>query len=198
MDILSKEVYGIVAVVLVFIATVPYLRGIFIGKIKPHMLTWAVWTLTTGISALARTLDGAGAGAWGQWFSAGSIFLVFICAIFYGEKQITRSDIASFLLALAVIPLWLLTDNVLLAAVWVTAIDVIGYYPTFRKSWVRPHQEGVFNWIVSNTIHVLSLLATEKYTLANCVFSVTIFVANTVLLGIVIIRRRQLPQVQKE
>lgn len=195
MDILSKEAFGFVAVALVFVATVPYLHGILIGKIKPHMLTWAVWTLTTGISALARTLDGAGAGAWGQWFSAGSIFIIFVLAIFYGEKQITRSDVASFLLALAAIPLWLLTDNVLLAAIWVTAIDVVGYYPTMRKAWVRPHQEAVFNWIVSNAIHVLSLLATETYTLANCVFSVTIFVANTALLSVILIRRRQLSQV---
>lgn len=95
------------------------------------------------------------------------------------------------MLALAVIPIWQLTQNALLAVVAVTLIDMLGYYPTFRKAWARPYQEAIFNYGVANFIHILSLLATEHYSLTNILFQIIVFIANTALIVMVLWRRRR-------
>jgi hypothetical protein len=174
-----KEILGYSSIFVVVLITVPYWRQVLAGKIKPHIFTWVIWSLTTGIAAAARMTEQAGAGAWGQWAGAFSCLSVAILAIRYGEKQITRSDWVAFILALAVIPIWQLTQNALLAVIAVTFIDILGYYPTFRKAWARPYQEAIFN----------SLLATETYSLTNILFQIVVFIANSVLIVMVLWRR---------
>jgi hypothetical protein len=193
--VLTKELLGALSVLIVVIATVPYVRQMLAGKIKPHLFTWIIWTLTTGIAAAARATELAGPGAWGQWAGAASCLAVAVLAWRLGEKQITRSDRIAFVLALLAIPLWQLTDNALAAVVMVTAIDLVGYYPTFRKSWLCPHEEAIFNYLAANLIHVLSLLATEHYTLVNVLFQAAVFTANTLLVGMVLWRRAQLAKI---
>ncbi len=189
---LDKTSLGWLSIIIVVAVTVPYARLVWRGTIKPHLFTWVIWALTTGIAAAARMSEAAGPGAWGQWAGAGSCVCVAALAWRQGEKDITRGDWRAFLLALAAIPLWLLTENALLAVLTVTTIDVVGYYPTFRKSWHRPHEEAVFNYIAANVIHVLSVLATEHYSVTNLLFQVTLFVVNSLLVATVLWRRRQL------
>ncbi|MBP7252611.1 MAG: hypothetical protein KBA75_03895 [Alphaproteobacteria bacterium] len=187
-----KEWMGALSVVVVVLVTILYVRQMLAGKIKPHLFTWVIWTLTTGIAAAARTTEHAGAGAWGQWAAAASCLIVVILALRQGEKGITRSDQIAFGLALLAMPLWQLTENALAAVVMVTGIDLLGYYPTFRKSWVRPHEEAIFNYVAANVIHILSLFATEQITLVNVLFQVAVFTANTLLIIMVLIRRAAL------
>lgn len=189
---MTKEFLGALSVIVVVLVTVPYVQQMLAGKIKPHLFTWVVWTLTTGIAAAARAHEQAGPGAWAQWVGAASCLIVALLALRQGDKGITRSDQVAFCLALLAIPLWQLTDNALAAVIMVTGIDLLGYYPTFRKSWQRPQEEAIFNYVAANVIHVLSLLATEQYTLVNILFQVAVFVANTLLIALVLVRRAQL------
>ncbi len=186
----DKAILGWLSVLIVVVVTLLYLRLVWRGAIKPHLFTWVIWALSTGIAAAGRMSEAAGAGAWGQWAGAAGCVCVALLTWRQGEKDITRGDWWSFLLALAAIPLWLLTDNALLAVLMVTAIDVVGYYPTFRKSWRRPYEEAVFNYIAANVIHVLSVLATEHYSVTNLLFQVTLFVVNSLLVAMLLWRRR--------
>lgn len=189
---LTKELLGALSVLVVVLVTVPYVRQMRAGKIKPHLFTWVIWTLTTGIAAAARSHEHAGPGAWGQWVGAASCLVVVLLAFRQSDKDITWSDKIAFGLALVAIPLWQLTDNALAAVAMVTGIDLIGYYPTFRKSWHRPHEEAIFNYVAANVIHILSLFATEQYTLVNVLFQVAVFTANTLLISMVLWRRARL------
>lgn len=192
---LTKEWLGALSVIIVVLATVPYVRQMLAGTIKPHLFTWIIWTLTTCIAAAARSSEQAGPGAWGQWAGGISCLIVALLAWRLGEKQITRSDQIAFAIALLAIPVWQLTENALAAVVIVTGIDLIGYYPTFRKSWLRPHEEAIFNYLAANAIHILSLLATERYALVNVLFQVAVFTANSLLIFMVLWRRAQLAKV---
>lgn len=192
MLIFDKTILGYLSIIIVVLVTLPYVRLVWCGAIKPHLFTWVIWALTTGIAAAARMSEAAGPGAWGQWAAAGSCVCVAALAWQRGEKDITHGDWRAFLLALAAIPLWVLTDDALLAVLVVTAIDVVGYYPTFRKSWHRPHEEAMFNYIAANVTHILSVLATEHYSVTNLLFQVTLFVVNSLLVAMVLWRRRQL------
>ncbi len=191
-----KDALGLLSVLVVVGATVPYAWYMVQGRLKPHVFSWVIWTLTTGIAAAAQTAEHAGAGAWGQWASAGGCGLAVIMALRYGEKRIVRSDWIAFTIALCAIPVWLLTQNALLAVLIVTAIDLVGYYPTFRKSYVRPHQEAVFNYIASNSIYLLSLSAITDYSLTNILFQAAALLANTSLVVMILWRRRVLARLR--
>lgn len=60
--------------------------------------------------------------------------LITVASFKYGEKTLTRSDWISFVAALLVIPLWALTKNAALAAILISVIDGLGYYPTYRAA----------------------------------------------------------------
>ncbi|MGB4102357.1 MAG: hypothetical protein WBK91_10690 [Alphaproteobacteria bacterium] len=186
----SKEVLGIISVLIVAATFVAYFRDMFQGRVKPHSFSWIIWGLTTGIAAAARTVDEAGAGVWGQWVTAASCILCGLMAFKYGEKNITRSDLAAFVMALTAIPAWLATDNPLTAVIIVTIIDAIGYYPTIRKTYWHPYEEALYNYLTANIIHLLSLAATEHYTLTNTLFQIVFLIVNSLMVGMILWRRR--------
>ena len=59
-----KELLSAIAIVLTFLAFLPYIRSIFQGKTKPHVFSWVIWGSTTFIVFLAQLADKGGAGAW--------------------------------------------------------------------------------------------------------------------------------------
>ncbi len=193
---LSKELLGVVSALIAVGVTIPYLWLTLKGKIKPHVYTWLIWSLTTGIAALARTLSEGGAGAWAQWASAASCILVTLLALSHGEKIITRGDKTALFIALLAIPVWLVTHNAFYAVAIVTCIDLVGYYPTFRKSYNAPHQEAVFNFAISNMMHILSTIALAEYSWTNILFQGAAVAANTLLIGMILVRRWQLRHTQ--
>ena len=187
---MDKDIVGIISILATVGATIPYLWKSLQGKIHPHLFTWIIWCTTTGITAAARMSAHAGPGAWAQWAGAVSCLLVAIVAIFRGERNFTRSDVLAFVTALAAIPVWLLTDNPLYAAVIVTFIDVAGYYPTFRKTYNAPYHEAIFNYVVANIVHVCSLIATQDYNVTTLIFPSTLFFANAALISFIMWRRQ--------
>jgi hypothetical protein len=110
----------------------------------------------------------------------------------YGERDITRGDFIALVACLAALPLWYFTSSALTAIVLVTAIDLGGYYPTLRKSWLRPHEEATYNFVLSNIVHVLSLAANEVHNLATMLTPSCILLANSSLIGMIWWRRARL------
>ncbi len=50
MELLNiKNVVGVVAIVLTFVAYTPYFLDLFKGKTKPHIFSWLIWTIVTSI-----------------------------------------------------------------------------------------------------------------------------------------------------
>jgi hypothetical protein len=187
--LLDKDNFGYLSILVTIAATLPYWRLVWTGKTKPHMFTWIVWGLVMGISAAGRSATHAGPGAWGAWAQTLSCGSIAVLAIFKGEKSITRSDLISFVAALLAIPVWLVMKDPLLAIIFVTLIDVVAYYPTVRKSFVRPHEEATYNYLVANTVHVFSLFANRHYSLATCFTPVVMLTANSLLVGMILYRR---------
>ncbi|HNQ93014.1 MAG TPA: hypothetical protein PKI93_08815 [Alphaproteobacteria bacterium] len=148
-----------------------------------------IWTLLTGIAFMIQLLEGAGSGAWSGGVSTVFCLAIMLAAIRHGEKRITQGDWVVFVLSLAAIPLWLLTANPVLAAVWVTAIDSAGYLPTIRKVWTKPHEEMATAHAIAACKHVFVLLAVETFVPATIIYSIGMVVMNTLLVGIILMRR---------
>jgi predicted small integral membrane protein len=52
------------AVVLTFVAFVPYIRSILADRTKPHVFSWVIWGITTMIVFFAQLEVKSGMGAW--------------------------------------------------------------------------------------------------------------------------------------
>ena len=189
---MSKELLGLLSVIISLTATGHYLYLIRTNRAKPHLFSWVIWTLIIGISAAARSVSEAGPGAWGAWAGCFSTFMIGLFALFKGEKNITRLDTFFFAAALAAIPLWVLTESPLAAVCLVSFIDMLGFLPTIRKSFLNPHEEPVYNYLVSITMQVLSLAANEVQSLTNVLTPLTVILCTVVLLGVIIGRRKTL------
>jgi len=180
---ISKEIFGLLSLVLSVVSYVPYVRSIFVANTKPHAFTWLVWGTVMAIAFFAQLSDKAGAGSWATGLSAAFCLGIGVIALFRGEKHVTRGDWIVFIITFLAIPLWVVTSDPLWSVLLVTVIDAVAYYPTFRKSFAKPDEELAFKYVLTVILYLFSLLALEHYTVVTSVYQ---FVSIFMELGIVI------------
>lgn len=189
-----KEVFSLVAAILTFLAFWPYVRAVLAGQAKPHVFSWIIWGTTTFLVFLAQLADGAGVGAWPIGLSG--VITVGVAVLAYmkrADDSITATDWAFLIAALCSLPLWYFTNDPTWAAVVLTAVDLAGFGPTFRKAYRRPFEEQLTFFVIMAARNVLSLVALEHYSVATTVFPATIALACIVFIAMVLQRRAMAP-----
>lgn len=189
---LSHTTFGIISVVLAVVGYIPYYRNIFKGLTKPHPFTWFGFALLNGITFVAQVVTGGGAGAWVTLVTTFGTLGIFFLSITKGEKDITKFDVICFIGALLSIVAWKLTDNPLSAVIIVVIADVLTFLPTYRKAYLRPHQETVTLYVMSTVKYVVSIFALTTFTLTTALFPIAIALANLLIVIILVVRRMYL------
>ena len=187
MDI--KIIFTIIATVIGTVAFLPYLRDIFLLKTKPHIYTWLIWLMTQGTAVFGIWYGG---GSWGALnLTVGTLFLaiVLILSFKYGTKNITKGDTFILIMAFCAILVWWQLDKPLLAVVMVSIIDLIGYVPSFRKSYADPWSETIIAWIAFAASDIFALLALSEYNTLTVTYLATITLANIALSLFCLFRR---------
>ena len=97
--IFYKETLSAIAITLTFVAFVPYIKLILSNQIKPHVFSWAIWSITTLVVFFAQVDDGAGVGAWSTGVS-GCVTVYIACLAYWKRADISirKSDWLFFLL----------------------------------------------------------------------------------------------------
>ena len=145
-----KEILSFVAVVLTFTGYVPYIRSILAKRTKPHIYSWFIWTLDSFIIFGLQFTHGAGTGsfvAFSAGLCAGTVFLLSLRD--KHKQDITKSDKVFFVLALVALVLWLFAKEPILSTVLIMAVDVLGFFPTVRKTWYKPHSEELAFYVIN-------------------------------------------------
>lgn len=182
------------AMMLTFIAFVPYFRSIFAGTTRPHVFSWVVWGTNTSVAFVATLSADGGAGAWAIGFSAAITLAVAALAWQRrADMHITRGDWLFFLAGLAAIPLWFVASDPLWAIVLVTAVELLGFGPTMRKSWHQPWSEPVGFLAILIVRNALVIAALAQRTLTTVLFPAAMAGACILLMGILLGRRQSLP-----
>jgi hypothetical protein len=185
-----KTILSVVGIIIGFVSYAFYFRGIFIGKTKPHVFSWFVWAVVNWTAFFAQLVTGGGVGSWITGTNALLCTLVAVLALFRGEKEIARSDWYSLAGAMAGVLGWVLTKNPLIAVILVSLTDYFAIYPTFRKAYYKPYEENAFSFGIDLIKFVLELMALESFNLTTSLFPITILVNDTVLVGMILIRRK--------
>ncbi len=188
----AKDFWGFLSLIFVVVATVPYLRSVRRGRTNPHLFSWIIWGLMTGIAAAAQVVGHAGPGAWAAIFAAIQCFVVIGFCFKSGDRDITRSDWIALAAGLGAIPLWVETRDPLPAVLWVTFIDAIGYSPTFRKFYAKPAEERTSYYAITNLKHLASLCAMTTYSMTTIFYPAVLFTMNTAFIVMLLWRRARL------
>ena len=187
-----KSVIGLVAIGIAIISYIPYFRDIFAGKTKPHAFSWLVWGVLNAIVFAGQLADGGGAGSWVVGFTAVVTLSIFFIALKKGEKDIKFFDWFCLVGAVIAIIPWLITKDPLLSVILVTVIDLLGFIPTIRKSYSKPHQETLITYILSIVKYGLAIIALQKYSIVTVLFPLAMVAVHIFFVTLLIIRRQQI------
>jgi len=174
----AKILFSIIAAIIGIFAFFPYIRDVVKKKTKPHLYTWLIWSITQTIAVVGIITGG---GGWGvSSLLVGTLFVVavFLMSIKYGTKDITRSDTVSLVLALLAIVVWLQLKQPVIAVLLAASIDLVGYIPSFRKSFKDPFSETISFWLLCSLSNFFAISALGEYNLLTMTYQVAITFAN--------------------
>ena len=189
-----KIILTVIATAIGVVAFFPYLRDTFSLKTKPHAYTWLIWAITQGTAVFGIWYGGGGWGALNLTIGTLFVIVVFLFSIKYGTKNITKSDTAILVAALSAIIIWWRLDQPLISVIMVSVIDVIGYVPSFRKSYQEPWSETLISWILFSASNIFAILALEEYNLLTVTYLAAITSANIALFLLCFFRRKFFPK----
>lgn len=186
-----KEIFGILGVAFMLGSGIPYAVAIWQKTVKPHAFSWLLWGIINAVVLAAQIAKGAESGAWPTAVSACITFSIGFYALKWGERQYTRSDWFFLLCALSAIPLWIVTDDPLWSVILVCVIDLLAFFPTIRKSWMKPQEESAASFVAGAIGFFFSFLAVETYVFTNYGYPLLVTTANILFVTMLLVRRRK-------
>ena len=185
----DKAILGLISVALAAIGYTSYAVTVLRGRTRPHILSWWIWGLVMAVAGAVQITNGAGAGAWVTAFSAAACLAIALLSLRHGDRKFAATDWAALAAALMIIPVWAATSDPLLAVVMASAIEWLGYIPTMRKSWQRPHEETSITYSLDLAKWMMSLGALTTWSVVTLIYPLALLAANALLVTIILGRR---------
>lgn len=187
-----KEILSTVAVVLTFLAYIPYYRDIIKGKTHPHIYSWSLWGVLSILIVALQIKGGAGSSVL-VTAAAGLLCIgVIVLGLKHGKKDITKSDTFVAILSLIATGFWLIADQPVVSILLVVLADVLAFVPTVRKSYNKPMTETLSLYVTNSFRFTLALIAVEQFNLLSALWPGVWAVGNGLFAIMLIVRRRQL------
>ena len=186
-----REALAIIGAVIAALGTVPYLVDIVRGKTKPNIVTWLTWTMLTAISGAAALVAGepkTAAFLFGNSLCTG---LVVVLGLKYGTAKFSRFDVACQVSAVLGLVFWLVFNSPTIGIVVPLVVDFIGALPTVRHSWLKPAEETWQAFMVGVIAPMFTIASLTRFNIASLAFPLYLFIANTALVVIIVIPRKQ-------
>lgn len=187
-----KILTAIISIMMTVTGYFYYIRDVFAGKTKPHAFTWLVWTALTAIAFAGQLSDNGGPGAYVTGLTSAISFIIFILAIKRGEKNITTSDKLNLLGAVFALVLWSWTNNPLWSVILITIVDLLGFLPTIRKSYHKPHEETLISYVLAGLKFALAIVALDNYSLVTWLYPASLVAADVLFVTMLLVWRKRL------
>lgn len=188
-----KELFGVISSLIAAGISVAYIYTMVRGRTRPHLYTYVIDALLTGIAFFGAVTAGAGAGAWNLGVAAVFVVAIVVFAVRYGTKDVTSLDAVFALSAgLAIIP-WLITRDPMLSVVLTSLINLLSVVPTFRKTWNDPYSEPWTIWAINGSKHIFAIAATSVFSLTTLAYPVSVMLMNAAFVFMVLYRRKKMP-----
>ncbi len=149
----------IVTLVLSVISPLFYSRSIFAHKARPHKVTrLIVWLASiAGILAVVHSNNLAGKIFAGIFLARATYLL--ILAMIYGVGGASKLDRICLVIGCLAVVMYVVTGSGLLAISFGVLSDLIGYVPTFVKTWHDPTSESPTFFAIEGVASFFGVLA---------------------------------------
>jgi len=166
-SILSKKkqetyvemIFGITAVVISLVATVPYIFDILHRRVRPARASRIMLELLLVIALYQQV--GLG-GGWGMAVTAGEVVscgVLLVLAVPYGVGGWRRTDIICYILLAIDLAIWWHTGSAIYGLCLTIMADLIAFWPTLYKTWREPASETALWYWSGVAAGCLSVLA---------------------------------------
>lgn len=191
-----KNIIGIVAIALTFIAYIPYLRDLIKRRTQPHVFTWLVWATVAMISFGLQIQASAGMGAYVTLAASIVCLAVFLIGLFQktAKRNIKKVDIVFLIAAFLALIMWLVAKQPVVSVLMLCLVDSLGFLPTIRKSWGKPYSETLATFAINMIRFILSIIALSEYNFVSTFYPAYSVLANILFCSMLVIRRRQVGQ----
>ncbi len=193
----TKTLLTVVSLLFALLAYIPYFKDIFKGKTRPHAFTWLVWCVMSTVAFFSQVSDGAGVGAWVLAFTAVANFAIFCLAIYKGETRINAIDWFCLMGSFLGVALFTFNQDPPMSLVIISAVDIIGFVPTVRKSLVNPYQETASTFTITSLKYIFSIFALENYTLITVMYPAVVGSMHAFFVLILLNERRKFTLAKK-
>jgi hypothetical protein len=184
-----KTLLGLLSGAMALLAYYIYLKDVFANKTRPHMFSWLIWGLLASTAYFGQVSGKAGPGEWVTGLTALGCLLIFVVAIFKGEKDIHKID--KYLLAIASLSIVLLVvvnDDRVSTTLAIVAL-VIGSFLTTKKAYYKPDEETAKTFALNSIKFVPSIFALSTYSYLTVAYPVSALVTNAVIAIVIVLRR---------
>jgi hypothetical protein len=173
-----RQVFGVLAVVIVVLSVVPYLRDCLLHRTRPARSTWILLTLLLLISLV---LQGELESGWAMASTVGEFvacFTIMLYSFKFGVGGTTRLDKICYLLWSITVVSWIILDKPLIALHISIIADIIAMVPTYKKSWQDPESESMNVFIGGAIASAFSIVAAAELRYVTILFPLYFLLSN--------------------
>jgi len=183
-----KLLFTTLATIPYLVGFFPYLKDIHDLRVKPHIVSWFGWGLTTLLAFFAMSSDIFNWAAYIVLINSIACFSVVVYSLFKKAAVIdfSRLDIAFFLFGIVGIILWQSLDNPDLAILFAIFADLSFGIPTFFKVYKDPKSETHLPWSMSVFSGFLSLFAISYISFTEIAYPVYLFLFDLIIFLVIL------------
>jgi hypothetical protein len=185
-----QPILGFTALILNLVGYFPYIRDIFRKIVKPHPITWAIWSILTIIVAFNQLKNGGGYSNLFLISTAILVSFVFLLSLRFGMGGASRTDRVCLGFASILFIYWIATKDTHLSTVLAVIIDGIGAIPTLIKTYHHPKSETYTVWVLASIAGLLTALSVPRLDWILLIYPVYVFIMDSAIVIIKYTRER--------
>jgi hypothetical protein len=192
-----SKILLVLSVVSNLTAYVIYFRLILKNKIKPHAITYLVWTIILGLNFIIQISSGVGVGSILLGTNFAGCLIIFLLCYIKNYIVYDKIDWLCFALAIFTVILWLITKTPIYSVILSCVIDLLALLPSFRKSYRKPWEDSALVYFISGSEYLLSFPSYGVISFIVLLYPVCVVTFDFAYSIMIIIRRLQLKRQSK-
>lgn len=184
-----KLIITIIAIILIFVGYIPYIKDTISGKTRPHIFSYFLWSIIVLVVFFLQIESGGGFGSWVTFSIWAIIFVIFILSFKNGKGDIQKADYIFLVLTIIAIIFWLIIKQPVISIVMLVIIDLLAFGPTIRKSWVDPYSETLSLYVVTAIRHGFTIFALSEINFITILFPLAWAIGNLIFAFMLLYRR---------
>ncbi|HYF04736.1 MAG TPA: hypothetical protein VEA59_01045 [Patescibacteria group bacterium] len=159
------------------------------NKIRPHAITFLAWSIILGVNVLVQLASGVGESVSLLIVNLACTGAVFAYCLKKGNTAHDKYELLCLMLAIATLVLWLAADNPLYSVLLSCVMDFFAFVPSFRKSYLHPHEDSALTFFISGLEYLFSFPAYKTFSFIVLAYPVWVLTIDMAYAAFILIRR---------